>query len=195
MRILEPDVVSLSELQDLAALARNRICRLYLHWTAGRYGEFYDDYHLNIDADGNVYRTCCALTDYKPHTWQRNTGSIGITLCCGFNAQANNGYDVWLGLFAPTPQQLDSLGRVIAVLVDALALPLNEDTVLTHCEAAFIDGYGPFSGDTETRWDLWYLRDLPGDGLMKPGGFVLRGKGLWYYGQLHQARQPPVPDF
>lgn len=82
MRILEPDVVSLSELQELAALARNRICRLYLHWTAGRYGEFYDDYHLNIDADGNVYRTCCALTDYKPHTWQRNTGSIGITLCC-----------------------------------------------------------------------------------------------------------------
>ena len=66
MRILEPDVVSLSELQELAALARNRICRLYLHWTAGRYGEFYDDYHLNIDADGNVYRTCCALTDYKP---------------------------------------------------------------------------------------------------------------------------------
>lgn len=135
------------------------------------------------------------MTDYKPHTWQRNTGSIGITLCCGFNAQANNGYDAWLGLFAPTPQQLDSLGRVTAVLVDALALPLNEDTVFTHCEAAFIDGYGPFSGDAETRWDLWYLRDLPGDGLMKLGGFVLRGKGLWYYGQLHQARQPPVPDF
>jgi|GEM_PF-6788037 len=35
MRILEPDVVSLSELQELAALARNRICRLYLHWMQG----------------------------------------------------------------------------------------------------------------------------------------------------------------
>ena len=29
---------------------------------------------------------------------------------------------------------------------------------------------GPYSGDAETRWDLWYLRDSPGDGAMKPGG-------------------------
>ena len=40
--------------------------------------------------------------------------------------------------------------------------------------------YGPYSGDAETRWDLWYLRDSPGDGLMKPGGLVIRGKALWY---------------
>ena len=36
------------------------------------------------------------------------------------------------------------------------------------------------SGDAETRWDLWYLRDSPGDGAMKPGGQVIRGKALWY---------------
>ncbi|WP_455651294.1 hypothetical protein, partial [Phascolarctobacterium sp.] len=24
--------------------------------------------------------------------------------------------------------------------------------------------YGPYSVDAETRWDLWYLRDSPGDG-------------------------------
>lgn len=52
--------------------------------------------------------------------------------------------------------------------------------MLTHCEAALIDGYGPYSGDAETRWDLWYLRDSPGDGAMKPGGQVIRGKALWY---------------
>ena len=59
-------------------------------------------------------------------------------------------------------------------------MPIDRWNVLTHCEAALIDGYGPYSGDAETRWDLWYLRDSPGDGLMKPGGQVIRGKALWY---------------
>ena len=39
---------------------------------------------------------------------------------------------------------------------------------------------GPYSGDAETRWDLWYLRYSPGVGAMNPGGQVIRGKALWY---------------
>ena len=38
----------------------------------------------------------------------------------------------------------------------------------------------PYHKTAETRWDLWYLRDSPGDGAMKPGGQVIRGKALWY---------------
>ena len=49
---------------------------------------------------------------------------------------------------------------------------------MTHEEAAMLDGYGPYSGDPETRWDLWYLPDS--DGTMKSGGDVIRGKALWY---------------
>ena len=61
---------------------------------------------------------------------------------------------------------------------EALEGPLHDKV-----KAALADGYGPYSGDPETRWDLWYMRDSPGDGVMKPGGDVMRGKAQWYLQQ------------
>lgn len=116
----QSQIISLTQLAAVAGCSRDHITQLYLHWTAGRYGQVYDDYHLNIDADGTVYRTS-SLSQYKSHTWRHNSGSIAVALC-----------------------------------------------------------YGPYSGDAETRWDLWYMRDSPGDGQMKPGGDILRGKARWY---------------
>ena len=50
---------------------------------------------------------------------------------------------------------------------------------MTHCEAALLDGYGPYSGDAETRWDLWYMRDSPGDGTDEAGwGHTARQSSL-----------------
>ena len=56
-----PPVLTEDRLRELTALGRNRITQLYLHWTAGRYGELYDYYHFNIDADGSIYHTCALL--------------------------------------------------------------------------------------------------------------------------------------
>jgi hypothetical protein len=84
------------------------------------------------------------------------------------------------GKFPPTPRQIDAAGKLVAKLAQGLNIPIDQRNILTHCEAALIDGYGPYSGDAETRWDLWYLRDSHGDGAMKPGGQVIRGKALWY---------------
>ena len=194
-------VLTTARLRELTALGRNRIMQIYLHWTAGRYGdhrdlhsfptrrssdlgELYDDYHFNIDADGTVYRTCALLTDLKAHTWHRNSGAVGIALCGALGALPHNGIDTKFGSYPPTAKQLDAAGRLVALLAQGLDLPIDCLTVLTHCEAALLDGYGPFSGDAETRWDLWYLRDSPGDGLMKPGGAVIRGKALWYKAKI-----------
>lgn len=186
-----PPVLTEDLLRELTALGRNRITQLYLHWTAGRYGELYDDYHFNIDADGSIYHTCALLTDHKPHTWHRNSGSVGIALCCAFVALPHHGYDTDFGSYPPTPQQIDTAAKLVARLADGLDLPVDRFTVLTHCEAALLDGYGPYSGDAETRWDLWYLRDSPGDGTMKPGGQVIRGKALWY--ACHKAEKTLSP--
>ena len=180
MLVSSPQKLSLTQVAVMAQEAKYRIAQIYLHWTAGRYGQVYDDYHLNIDADGTVYRTSSSLSQYKSHTWRRNSGSIWIALCCGLGAQANHGYDADLGQFAPTAVQTDKMAQTVALLVTALGLQLTIDTVMTHCEAALLDGYGPYSGDAETRWDLWYMRDSPGDGQMKPGGDILRGKARWY---------------
>ncbi len=35
-----------------------------------------------------MYLTCKTFTEVKEHTWNRNTGSIGIALCCASEAQA-----------------------------------------------------------------------------------------------------------
>lgn len=176
----QSQIISLTQLAAVAGCSRGHITQLYLHWTAGRYGQVYDDYHLNIDADGTVYRTSSSLSQYKSHTWRRNSGSVAVALCCGLGAQANHGYDADLGQFAPTAAQTDKLAQVVAVLAKGLELSLQPSNVMTHCEAALLDGYGPYSGDAETRWDLWYMRDSPGDGQMKPGGDILRGKARWY---------------
>ena len=180
MFVSSPQQLSLTQVAVMAQEAKYRIAQIYLHWTAGRYGQIYDDYHINIDADGTVYRTSSSLSQYKSHTWRRNSGSIAVALCCGLGAQANHGYDADLGQFAPTAVQTDKMAQTVALLVTALGLQLTIDTVMTHCEAALLDGYGPYSGDAETRWDLWYMRDSPGDGQMKPGGDILRGKARWY---------------
>ena len=181
----QSQIISLTQLAAVAGCSRGHITQLYLHWTAGRYGQVYDDYHLNIDADGTVYRTSSSLSQYKSHTWRRNSGSVAVALCCGLGAQANHGYDADLGQFAPTAVQTDKMAQTVALLVTALGLQLTIDTVMTHCEAALLDGYGPYSGDVETRWDLWYMRDSPGDGVLRYGGLVLRGKALWYYNRLN----------
>ena len=86
MFVTNPVEIAEKELIKLARQARGKITTIYLHWTAGHYGDVYDDYHLNIDADGTVYATCDDLCEKKDHTWHRNTGTIGIALCCGYDA-------------------------------------------------------------------------------------------------------------
>lgn len=73
------------------------------------------------------------------------------------------------------------MAQVIAVLAMALDLKIGFETVTTHAEAACMDGYGPGSGDSETRWDLLSLPDLPQDASLRPGGVVLRGKAVFYH--------------
>lgn len=91
--------------------------------------------------------------------------------------EANSGEDTDFGEEPPTKEQIESLAKVVAVLCDGLGLEISEDVVMTHCEAAELDEYGPST--TCERWDLWYLPDYPG-GEMKPGGEVVRGKAIWY---------------
>ncbi len=68
MQTSSTPLLTAAALAELIALGRNRISQIYLHWTAGRYGQLYDDYHFNIDADGSVYQTCTQLTQLKSHT-------------------------------------------------------------------------------------------------------------------------------
>lgn len=172
-----------NNLQALARAARGKIKMIYLHWTAGQHITNYierADYHICILGDGRIEIECDDLTELRTHTWHRNTGAIGIALCCGLGATANNGYNADFGLYPPTPEQITAMAEVIAVLSRELVLPIDKNCIMTHCEAALLDGYGPYSGDPETRWDLWYIDDPGTKEKMQPGGDVLRGLANWF---------------
>ena len=157
----------------MARAARGGISRVYLHWTAGRYGECFDEYHVNVGGEGEVFLTCGALTETKAHTWRRNTGAVGIALCCAYGAQCGAGGEpVYPQGFAPTRAQVEALALVVAVLCAALGLAIEPQVVATHCEVATRDGYGPGSGDADTRWDLSFLPDS--QGILRPGGEYIR---------------------
>jgi hypothetical protein len=171
--------VTLAELRDLALLAKSDLWRqaqnlgrdvkLYLHWTAGHYGQFFDSYHINIDADGGIYLSTDDLSEIKSHTWNRNTGAVGIALACAYNASTVN-----LGPEPPTAAQIEATAQVVAVLAAALDLTIDRQRVMTHAEAADEDDYGPAT--TCERWDLWFLPGMA----RGSGGEVLRGKASWY---------------
>lgn len=178
--------VALQSKEALQALAEDndRPIKLYLHWSAGHYGQFFDDYHINIDQDGSIYITNDELSKIKSHTYHRNAGAIGIALACCYDGTFHN-----LGKEPPTAEQIEAMSQVVTVLCKALDLTIDISHVMTHAEAAnnldgltpnyenngYPDGkYGP--GFSCERWDLWFFLDVP----QGQGGNVLRGKAIWY---------------
>lgn len=192
--------VTIEELRQLASDARESIWadaqtygrepKIYLHWTAGSYDTVFADYHINITGNGSVYLTG-DLDEIKSHTWRRNSGAVGVALCC-----CAGGGSGWLGNYPPTDDQIQAMAQVIVALCDGLWLTVDKDHVLTHGEAANNeDGIYPHpayawwndeEGDGNTRGDLEYLGNdespeynpYATDG--SRGGDVLRGKANYY---------------
>lgn len=189
--------VTCAELRALAAAYRMpllhaavrcaRETKLYLHWTAGHYGQFFADYHVQIDADGAIYVIGAgALDEVLAATYLRNSGSVSIALLAACGATTDD-----LGAEPPTAAQIESLAMAVTALAGGLRLTIDRERILTHGEAADNeDGvrahapYGPHT--TCERWDLEYLgtRESPvfnpwaQDGTR--GGDVLRGKAQYY---------------
>lgn len=171
-------VLTENELQQLAINARGKINKIYLHWTAGHYGQAFSDYHINIDDDGTMYTDMNSFSDRKSHTYHRNSNAIGISIMGAYGATSQ--YN--LGNEPPTEKQLDQLAKVVGILCVDIGLPCDIYHVMTHAEAADNkDGayphapYGPDS--TVERWDLWVVRQ--GDSPWS-GGDWIRNKAKEY---------------
>ena len=170
-----------------AAAEYGRETKVYLHWSAGHYGQFWDDYHVQIDRDGDIYVIGDGeLDDVLAATWRRNSGSVNIAILGCLDADTNR-----LGAEPPTDAQIDGMAQAIAALCNGLWLTIDKQRVLTHGEAADNedgiephDPYGPRT--TCERWDLEYLGTMESpkfhpwstDG--GRGGDVLRGKANWF---------------
>ena len=170
-----------------AAQKQGRETKVYLHWSAGHYGQFWSDYHVQIDKDGEIYVIADGkLDDVLAATWRRNSGSVSVCILGCLDADTNR-----LGAEPPTDAQIESMAQAIAALSNGLWLTIDKQRVLTHGEAADNEdgiepheAYGPRT--TCERWDLEYLGTLESpkfhpwstDG--GRGGDVLRGKANWY---------------
>lgn len=191
-------IVTIEELREIASEERETIWKqareqgrepkIYLHWSAGHYNTVFDDYHVNITGDGTLYLTG-NLSDLKAHTYHRNTGSVGISLCCAYGATTDN-----LGDEPPTVAQIEAMAQAIEAIADGLWLTIDMEHVMTHGEAADnVDGiyasepYGPQT--TVERWDLQFLGTAESPYYTTnyddehTGGNVLRGKANWYRNQ------------
>lgn len=197
--------VTLYDVQRLAEEARENLWtdshdagyanpKIYLHWTAGHHDQTFDEYHINITGDGGIFVSTDDFSETLSHTWRRNSGSIGVALCCAYGADTSS-----LGNEPPTSEQIETLCQVVARLCYALWLTPNINCVLTHGEAADNeDGntvgysdeecYGPKT--TCERWDLEYLGTQESQ-VFSPyceetrGGTILRGKAIWYLNLLN----------
>ena len=189
--------VTCAELRQLAAAYRPHLTyaaarcarevKLYLHWTAGHYGQFFADYHVQIDADGGIYVIGDgALDALLAATYRRNSGSVSIALlgCAGATTAD-------LGREPPTAAQIEAMAMAVTALADGLWLTIDKERILTHGEAADnedgVRAHAPYGPRTTCeRWDLEYLgtAESPSfhpwaeDGTR--GGDVLRGKAEWY---------------
>lgn len=194
-------IVTIEELREIASEERETIWeqareqgrepKIYMHWSAGHYNTVFDDYHINITADGTLYLTG-NLSDLKAHTYYRNTGAVGVSLCCAYGATTND-----LGDEPPTQAQIEAMAQAVEAIADGLWLTIDMEHVMTHGEAADnADGldieypggpYGP--QNTVERWDLQYLGTDESPYYTTnyddehTGGNVLRGKANWYRNQ------------
>jgi len=136
---------------------------IILHWTAGRYGQRFDDYHFSLDAGGAVYQNKeCPPGVWTSHCWRRNTGNIGIAVEAMYGATTEDAGD-----YPVTRCQIESMAALVAKLMRRYSIPIER--VMTHAEAADLDGYGPAT--TCERWDLLGR------------GPEIRKKALWYLKQ------------
>jgi len=146
---------TLADIRVAALAVKGQIRQITGHWSAGRYvpnATDLKDYHVLILQDGSyLYRDDFA--EVLAHTWHDNTGNIGVAFAGCFEATTEN-----LGPYAPTEAQIAAMALAVRTICDALEEAVD-DLFKTHCEQALIDGYGPGSGDEQTRWDLWFIRD------------------------------------
>lgn len=137
-----------------------KMSRIHIHWSAGQHSANAGDrshYHIMIEGDGNLVRGDHTIDANAPgsgkepasHTRMANTGAIGVSMCCMFNAIESP--------FNPGPApmtrtQWDRMIEAVADLARRYDIPVTPQTVLTHAEV------GPNLGRPQPgKWDITRL--------------------------------------
>lgn len=145
-----------------------RLERIYLHWSAGDYETVYTSYHYCIafasgvplvvethDLRANMRDVRIGDAAYAAHTAGRNSYAVGLAVMAMRDATPGD-----FGAFPLVADAVDALCAVTQAIAYAYDIPVDADHVMTHAEAAIIDGYFGANGDGE-RWDIARLQASP----------------------------------
>ena len=170
-----------------------RIERIYLHWSAGDYATVFPAYHYCViyeDAKARTVRTndlranmrdvrAAPGEPYAAHTGGRNSYAAGLSIMAMQDARPDD--------FGPYPlreEAIDELCRTAAAIASFYGIPVDDEHVMTHAEAALIDGY--FGTAQDERWDI--ARLAPSDRPLVPQDAGIAGNELRQRIRSHQSR-------
>ncbi|MFN2448831.1 MAG: hypothetical protein ABR508_03420 [Candidatus Baltobacteraceae bacterium] len=146
-----------------------RIDRIYTHWSAHDYHSVFPAYHYCVATadDGGIVvaktndlranmREVRAEPElpYAAHTRGRNSFAAGISIMAMENANPQD-----FGRYPLTERLIDALCLTAAHLAKCYHIAIDAEHVMSHAEAALIDGY--FGTAPQERWDIARLHPNP----------------------------------
>lgn len=153
------------------------ICGIVLHWTAGSYSNTYDNYHFCITWDGEKAHAIQtrSLRERGAHTWKRNTGRIGISICGGIKE-----YPIRVA-------QVEVMAKLIAELCILFDLDLNGKHIAMDLfdSSKFYDVPNVTDHVFYSKMDKYGKVDI---GKLLP---VVLNKSAWYFSKLKSGEQKP----
>ena len=181
---IRPTRIYHSMLLDMAKKAKaDQERTIFLHYTWGRWGEIYDEYHLCIDKNGDIYRPKRSLNE-AILDWSYLSGDIHIALACGKDLRySNSGYQydkqrrVLCGDY-PTELQIAQLAIVVAIICRGLGQEISFRTVKTYYEHQFANIFRTHSEDISR--DLMWLPHQEHSKELDCGGVAIRTRALNY---------------
>ncbi|WP_293729640.1 hypothetical protein [uncultured Phascolarctobacterium sp.] len=181
---IKPVKIKHEPLLEMARLAKGERERtLFLHYTWGRWGEVFDEFHLCIDKAGEIYRPRLHLLDNIPD-WGFLSGDIHIALCCGKDLRYTNSgllFDSKRRIICgdyPTELQIAQLALVVAILSRGLAQEICYRTVKTMYEQHMAQLY--FTGRDDFSRDLMWLPARENSRELDFGGVCVRKRAQAY---------------
>ena len=182
--IIKPTKITHSMLLDMAKRAKcDHERTIFLHYTWGAYGDIYDEFHLCIDKNGDIYRPLLNLDD-RINDWGFLSDSIHIALCCGKNLRySNSGYQydklrrVLCGDY-PTELQIAQMAIVVAIISRVLGQEICYRNVKTLYEHQFANIYR--THNEEISRDLMWLPHQEHSKELDCGGVTIRSRALEY---------------
>ena len=182
--MIKPTKITHSMLLDMAKRAKcDHERTIFLHYTWGAYGDIYDEFHLCIDKNGEIYRPLLNLDD-RINDWGFLSDSMHIALCCGKNLRySNSGYQydklrrVLCGDY-PTELQIAQMAIVVAIISRVLGQEICYRNVKTLYEHQFANIYR--THNEEISRDLMWLPHQEHSKELDCGGVTIRTRALEY---------------